>query len=64
MKKNRGEEPIQAICLEVPQGNSLIAILNKQNCQIFFCFVFFLLQNQRTGGTGPANWKVWYQWEG
>jgi hypothetical protein len=34
----------------------------KMSC--FFLFIFFLLQNQRTGGLNPVrDWGSWHQWE-
>jgi hypothetical protein len=40
------------------QGNSLVAILNKQKNVILF------LQNWRTGRQNRSYLRGWYQWEG
>jgi hypothetical protein len=51
MKKNR-EEPIKVLIhtyMEMSQGNSLCSHLIQAKMSLFFFFLFFLLQNWRTG---------------
>jgi hypothetical protein len=55
-KKKSGDEPIQAVIhihMELPQGNSLLTILNKQEKISFF---FFHNIREQEGGTSPACW--------
>jgi hypothetical protein len=64
-KKNRGDEPIQAIIhinMEVPQGNSMFSYIKQAKMSVFF----FLLQNWKTGRQNVSflTRGSWYQWEG
>jgi hypothetical protein len=48
--------------MEVPQGNSAVAILNKQKCHFFF---FVKSENRRAEQILPGTgWGACYQWEG
>jgi hypothetical protein len=52
-EKNRGDEPIRIIIhiyMEMSQGNSCIAILNKQKCHFFFCYK----NKEQKGKAGPV----------
>jgi hypothetical protein len=74
MKRTRRDEPIGLIihaCKETTKGNSLCSYLYlnlaKMPCFSFSLFMlFFLLQNQRTGGQNRfcGGKEGWYQWEG
>jgi hypothetical protein len=68
VKRIRGDEPVGVIqiCMEIPQGISLCSYryLKQAKMSCFFLFIFFLLQNQRTGGLNPVrDWGSWHQWE-
>jgi hypothetical protein len=43
--------------MDMPQGNSLAAVLNKQKCHFFFFFSYTKSENKFCLGD-------WYQWKG